>query len=191
MKTFDQIATEQGWNADSRETVLRTYISLDSDTKPASLEEFAQSVADTENAGSEFSTPVLKVPPFQMDVVGEYTGNAYPRTEEYRVHMIEEVGTDNCLLSIEDNAGNEVIDTLTITPELADGIISMSQIDHGLGGYEDDWTLPPGMDRRINWDLGSGDTFISLSSGHITEIAAWLRFATGEEDWDGGDEWEY
>lgn len=185
MSTFDEIAARQGWNADSRETVLRTYISLDSDRKPASLEEFAQSVADTENG------PVLKVPPLQMDVVGEYTGNAYPKQEEYRVHMVEEVGTDNCLLSIEDSAGNEVIETLTLTPELIDGIQKIALTDHSLGGYADDWKIPDGMDRTVTWTLGDASTFIALSSGHIDEIAAWLRFATGEEEWDGGDEWEY
>ena len=137
------------------------------------------------------SKPVMKVPPFQMDAAGEYTGDAYPRPEEYRIHMVEETGTDNMLLSVEDHAGNEVIETLTITPELADGIIGMAQIDHGLGGYEDDWKIPAGMDRTITWTLGDNATYLALSKGHIDEIASWLRFATGEEEWDGGDEWEY
>jgi hypothetical protein len=132
----------------------------------------------------------ITVPPLQMDVTGEYQGNAYPEAQELRIHMtILGTGEDFGLV-VEDNAGG-VINSVTISEAEADGIQKVASTEHSLAVYEDDWKMPPGIERTVQWDLGSGDTYLVLSSGHIDEIAAWLRFATGEEEWDGGEVWEY
>ena len=131
------------------------------------------------------------LPPFQMGVTGEYSGNSYPEQREYRVTMTQDP-TDGIQLNVEDTGGFPVAEPLHITPELIDGITWMALTNHSLDGYEDDWTLPAGMDRVMTWDLQThADVYISLSEPEIGEIAEWLRYASGEDEYNGNpDEWE-
>jgi len=129
------------------------------------------------------------LPRLEMDVLGSYEGNAYPEQAEYRIVMTRD---DSISFDVEDSSGSPVAPTLVLTEELADGIICMAGTDHSLSGYEDDWALPAGLDRQISWTLQTNlDVSIVLRSDHLDEIAAWLRYAIGEDVWDGDDEWEY
>jgi hypothetical protein len=186
-RTFDEVAAAQGWDADSREQVLKDFIA----TGGGDIDDYAQKRALEENEGAEEGI----VPPLQMDVVGEYTGNPYPEQYEYRVHMAQETGPDHVekpvVLWIENSSGGRV-GQAWFSPEEIDGIRSMSQIDHGLGGYDDDWTIPVGMDRQLTWTMPTEmDHTIRIDESQIDEIAQWLTFVLGEEEWTGGDEWEW
>ena len=187
MSTFDEIAERQGWNADSREGVLREFI----DGGFTDLDEFAQRRADEENAMAGGLPGGMLVPNLKMDVTGEYSGNAYPEEAEYRIVIEFHDHDEGWLMEVEHASGAKVGGT-ALTPEIVDGIVSMAQIDHGLGGYEDDWEIPAGMDRHIEWVLQTDmPHYVRLDESQIDEIAAWLRFATGAEEWTGGSEWEW
>jgi hypothetical protein len=124
------------------------------------------------------------VPDLNLDVSGTFEGNAYPATYEYRVTMAHDP-EDGIQLLVTDSGGAPVAKPLTITEELADGIISMGQTNHDLDGYQDDWTLPAGMGRTLSWILQTDmDHHVELGEGTITEIADWLEYATGEKTWD-------
>jgi hypothetical protein len=188
-KTFDDIAAAQGWNADSREQILREFI----DGGYLDLDDYAQKRAFEENEGSEFAQPPSpSLPDFSMDVVGEYTGNAYPEQTEYRIHMAQETDPDKpVVLWVEHSSGARVGQTW-FSPADIDGITSMASIDHSLSGYEDDWSLPSGMDRQLIWTLQTDlPHYVRLDAGNINEIAVWLGYATGENEWTGSDTWEY
>jgi hypothetical protein len=133
---------------------------------------------------------LVALPRLEMDVAGEYSGNAYPEAEEYRVHMRPMIGGERFLLTVENASGGE-INSVPLSMAEVDGIQKVASTDHGLDVYEDDWTIPVNIERSIHWDLGDAENFVRLNEAHIDEIAAWLRYATGEETWDGGDTWEY
>jgi hypothetical protein len=186
-KTFDDIAAAQGWNSDSRETVLRSFIDRNPRTDET-LAQFAQAIADEENG-------VTALPHLEMDVPGEYSGNAYPERHEYRIKMV--VAPDSpadeprFLLDVQDHNGSDV-GQQEFGPEEAEGIIKMASTDQDIGGYEDDWKFPAGMLRALTWTLQTDmDHEVVLNESHVDEVAAWLRYATGEETWDGGDSWEF
>jgi hypothetical protein len=177
-KTFDDIAAAQGWNAESREQILKDFIA----TGGTDLDDYARKRAIEENGTST-------LPDLSMDVTGEYQGNAYPETHEYRITMTRE--DDQFLMDIEDTTGMS-LGTTAFSAEEVDGITEMAMRDHSLSGYEDDWTIPEGMNREIVWTLPTdGDHWIQLKEGEIDEVAAWLRYATGEDEWTGGSEWEF
>jgi hypothetical protein len=184
--TFDSIAEIQGWNADSREQVLRSYIDSD---MTLSLAQFARNVADEEN-GVEHGGKA--VPDFQMDVRGEYQGNAYPETAEYRVRIVQD-RTDQMVMSVEDSGGHLVGSPLDLDEALIDGIRSMASTDHSLSAYEDDWDIPAGMDRHLTWLLQTDlDHCVVLDESRIDHIVDWLDYADGTKTWDWaeqGEEW--
>ena len=129
----------------------------------------------------------ITVPPFEMDVMGEYTGRPYPEQHEYRINMIQ--SDEGCVLGVETSSGSEVRE-FTLSPEEMDGILKAAQTDHSLDAYGDDWKFPVGMDRVITWDIGDGENDIRLSQGQIEEIADWCEYALGLSEWTGGDTWE-
>jgi hypothetical protein len=134
------------------------------------------------------------LPNFQKDVLGTSSSNAYPEYPEYRV-CIEQIGDGTKFqMWAEDTSGN-IIGEYTFDEEVAeDGIIAMAQINHGLDGYEDDWHLPDGMYRTIQWALPGlpVDVDIRLGEPDIDEVAAWLRFALGLDEYTGDPEnWEF
>jgi hypothetical protein len=132
--------------------------------------------------------PVM--PDLQMDVTGTYIGNPFPEQEDYRILL--QPYLHEFALTVESTSGT-VLGDMTITKELADGIIGMAGIDHGLDGYQDDWVLPTGLDRVMTWTIPAGsDNWIRLDEAQIDEIADWLRCATGEVEYTGDPErWEY
>jgi hypothetical protein len=146
------------------------------------------------NTGTAAPAPAARlVPDLSMDVTGEYQGNAYPEQREYRVTLAHDPG-DGIQMLVTDSGGAPVAKPLLVTPELAEGVISMADIDHDLSAYDDDWTLPSGMMRSLSWTLQTDmDCEITLDQGQINTIAEWLRYATGERDWDWttqGEEYE-
>jgi hypothetical protein len=180
--TFADIAEAQGWNAESRETILMMYIDGDQEMD---LPTFAQARADEENAGAS------GLPDLTMDVHGEYYGNAYPESADFRVRMSIMVPGDRYLLTVETADGTE-IDTVPLGEEEVDGIQKIASTDHSLEGYADDWTIPVGIDRTVHWDLSDAEHFVRLNEQQIDEIAQWLRFATGQDTYEGDPEnWEY
>jgi hypothetical protein len=126
------------------------------------------------------------LPDFEMDVTGEYSGNAYPEQRVYRI-KIQQVGDGTeFLLTVDDD-----IEGYRFDEYVADGITEMASRDHGLSGYEDDWSLPDGMNRALRWDIGDSENYIVLTEGQIDEVATWLRFALGLDTYDGpADRWE-
>jgi hypothetical protein len=81
---------------------------------------------------------------------------------------------------------------MVLTDEEVEGLQRVASTDHGLGAFDDDWKIPAGMDRTIEWTLQTDiDHTVRLDTTDIDEIAAWFRFATGEEVWDGGEDWEF
>ena len=184
-KAFDDIAKAQGWNAQSRETVLMTYIDGD---QAVDLPTYAQRVADEEN-GIEHEGKA--VPDFKSHGTGEYYGNAYPEQFEYTLRCSENAD-EQFVLVAEDNSGGEIV-SVTFTDEDADGIQRMATTDHGLGAYEDDWQIPPGMNRVLTWDISDNPEYgLVLNESQITELGHWLTYALGETKWDWdtqGEEW--
>jgi hypothetical protein len=182
-KTFDDVAEAQGWDVRSREIVMQGFIA--SHPHGGDLVAYAQSRADEENE-------TTALPNLQMDLEGKYNGGQYWNPAEYRVQMAVEDDVEKpVVLWVEDTAGNRV-GQAWFGPEEIDGIICMASTDHTLSGYSDDWKLPDGLDRQISWVLQTDmDHEVVLDESQIDEIAAWLRFATGEETWDGGEDWEY
>ena len=132
------------------------------------------------------------LPDFAMDVPGWYGGNAYPETHEYRITVSGTV-TDGFVLKAEDHLGGQVAE-FGFDSDVADSLIDIGGRDHTLSGYEDDWSLPDGLDRMLVWDIPTTETDheIRLHQGQIDNIREWLRFALGFEVYDGNpDMWEF
>lgn len=135
------------------------------------------------------------LPEFTKDVEGKEYGGAYYHDAEYRIRMAVEDDQPETpvVLWVEDSAGNR-IDQQWLTPELIEGIIKIASINHGLdgSGYDDDWTFPVGMDRVLVWAVTTkGNHRVEVGSDVVDEVAAWLRYATGEDEWTGGEDWEF
>jgi len=131
------------------------------------------------------------LPAFAKDVSGQCYGGAFWDSADYRVRIKEVQHVYH--LTVENSSGHRVGE-MVIDDGIADGIARMASTDHGLSGYEDDWTIPPGMERVLTWVLPMNDETHSvvLNEAVIDEIAAWLEYATGEETYDGDPEnWEY
>jgi hypothetical protein len=132
------------------------------------------------------------VPDFQMDVAGEYGGNAYPESHGLRIG-ITVLGTGEDFGLTVETEGGDVVGSMTISLDEADGIIRMGTTDHSLSGYEDDWKIPGGMERTIEWVLPTDMNYtVILNANQIDEVAEWFSYATGEKTWDWaeqGEEW--
>jgi hypothetical protein len=134
------------------------------------------------------------VPDLTMEVVGEFGGDAYPRQYEYEVRLAHDPA-DGVQMLVTDSGGAPIAQPLVLDDATIDGIISMSSIDHDLSGYEDDWTLPVGMQRVLTWMLQTDmDHTVELDASQIDQIAEWLTYATGEKTWnwdEQGEEWVF
>jgi len=132
------------------------------------------------------------VPDFVLDVGGEYGGNAYPEQVALRVGITVLGTKEDYGLTVE-TTGGDVVGSMTISRTEADGIMSMARIDHDLSGYEDDWAIPTGMIRTLQWVLPTDvDYEVVLTANQIDEVADWLDYATGTLTWDWaeqGEEW--
>lgn len=132
------------------------------------------------------------LPDLQMDLTGRYNGGAYWNEAEYRVIAREADDIGTYAIVVEDTAGNVVGEQVLSAEQTAD-LIDVASRDHSLSGFDDDWDLPRGIERRIEWVLQTNmDHEIVLTSDQIDEVAMWLRYATGVAEYDGNpDEWEY
>jgi len=131
------------------------------------------------------------LPDFQMSVAGEYYGNPYPQAADYLVRIVQINDGTEFVLTVENSSGGEV-NVMPLTEADADGIFKVAATDHSLSGYEDDWKIPPGIERSVRWDLGDGDNFVQLAGGEIDEVATWLRYALAIDEYTGpSDSWEY
>ncbi len=186
MKTFDEIAAEQGWNADSREQILRDFIN----TGGQDLDDYALKRAFEEN-GIEHEGK--KVPDFQMDVTGEYQGNAYPEPQAYRIRIAPH-DEEFFSLTVENESGG-IVGSVSLGDAEIDGIDKASLTDYSAPLEDGDWTFPAGMSIALTWQMPTdGDVYVVLDQGHIDQIANWFRYATGEKTWDwgtDGEEWEF
>lgn len=118
---------------------------------------------------------------FSMAVAGEYSGDAYPSQQDYRI-TITVLGTGEDFGMVVENASGGVVGSAILSSDEADGLISMASIDHSLSGYEDDWAIPVGMGRVLTWTLDTDDdVWISLREDQIDEIAHWLAHALAPE----------
>jgi len=134
------------------------------------------------------------LPKFEKDVTGEYSGNAYPEQAEYRVYIEQTGDGTKFQMWTEDSCGS-VVGMYVFDDLIAeDGIIAMATTNHGLDGYEDDWHLPDGMYRTLQWLVPTlpFDVDIRLSEDDIDSIAGWLNYALGHAEYDGPeDAWEF
>ena len=131
------------------------------------------------------------LPDFQKDVEGQCYGGAFWSPAEYRIRIVQITPGDRFQMTVELGDGTKVGET-TLSDAEADGIIRMGSTDHSLSGYEDDWKIPAGMDRVIEWTLQTDiNHTVRLDENVISEIGAWFGFALGFEVWDGGEEWEF
>jgi hypothetical protein len=132
------------------------------------------------------------LPAFQKDVAGQYYGGAFWDSDDFRVKIVTLDGTGETFrMSIETSDGTEVGE-YEFDMYAAEGIARMASTDHGLGAYEDDWTIPPGMRRMLTWTLPTSEGYlVVVDEDVIEEINAWLEYATGEKTWDGREDWEY
>ena len=133
----------------------------------------------------------MSVPDFQRDLPGEYHGNAYPEQRLYRIRI--KPGEDGTfVLTVEDTGGTLVGTPQVFDEALVEGIQWMASTNHGLDGYEDDWSLPVGMTRQLLWVLPTDISHqIVLDEGHVDEIDEWFDYALGRKVWTGGEEWEF
>jgi hypothetical protein len=133
------------------------------------------------------------LPAFEKDVQGQYYGGAFWDDDDYRIKIVTTDGTgEKFLMTVETSDGTEV-SQIEFGAAEADGIARMASTDHGLGGYEDDWTIPMGMGRTLTWTLpmDNDSHTVVVHEDVIDEIADWLEYATGEKTWDGGEVWEF
>jgi hypothetical protein len=132
------------------------------------------------------------LPAMVKDVSGQYYGGAFWDSADYRVKIVTLDGSgEKFQMTVESASGGEV-GTYEFGPAEAEGIARMASTDHGLGAYEDDWTIPSGMGRTLSWSLPTVmDHLVVLEQDVIDEIADWLEYATGEKTWDGGEVWEF
>jgi hypothetical protein len=132
------------------------------------------------------------LPAFVKDVSGQYYGGAFWDSADYRVKIVALDGTGkNFRMTVETAGGSEVGEYEFGMAEV-EGIARMASTDHGLGAYQDDWTIPFGMGRVLTWDLPTIEHhLVTVDEDVVEEIAAWLRFATGEDEWTGGSDWEW
>jgi len=130
------------------------------------------------------------LPAFSKDIRGEYFGGAFWDSDDYRVHIVALDGTGTqFLLTVETSDGGEVGQT-ELSRDEVDGILKMASTDHDISGYEDDWTFPAGMVRVLTWTLQTDiNHTVVLNEADIDEVAAWFRYAIGEDEWTGGSEW--
>lgn len=131
----------------------------------------------------------MTLPRFQKDLVGTYDGSIYSMPTELRVLLAED--PHGFRLTVETGIGVEV-GNQALTMVEAEGIIKMASTDHDIGVYEDDWTFPVGMRRVLTWTLETDSNYhLVLNEADIDEVATWLRYATGEEQYEGDpDIWE-
>jgi hypothetical protein len=132
------------------------------------------------------------LPDFVKDVSGQYYGGAFWDSADYRVIIqIADDAGKNFRMTVETASGG-VAGEYEFGMAEAEGIARMASMDHDLGGYEDDWTIPIGMRRTLSWTLPTTDDhLVTIDQDVIEEIAAWLEYATGEKTWDGGEDWEF
>ncbi len=135
---------------------------------------------------------MITLPALVKDVSGQYYGGAFWDSADYRIKIVTLDGSgENFRMTVESASGGEV-GTYEFGLAEAEGIARMASTDHGLGAYEDDWTIPSGMGRTLSWSLPTVmDHLVVLEQDVIDEIADWLEYATGQKTWTGGDEWEF
>lgn len=185
MTTFEDIADAQGWNADSREMVLKDFIG----TRPngGDLVAYAQKRADEENQRK-------RVPDLVITVTGQYGGgHGWSSGCVYQVTLAELDTGEDFGLVVEDASG-DVVNSMALTVDLVVGIRAMTTIDHNINTAEEDWVLPEGMRRILVWDVGDFENVVVLNQAKIEEIAEWLVYAVGDKEWDWdeqGEEWSY
>jgi len=130
------------------------------------------------------------LPDLQMDVTGEYCGNAYPESAEYRIRITQINDGTEFVLSVENSSGGE-INVIPLKEADADGILKVAETSHSLSGYDGDWKIPVGIERSVHWDLSDAENYVRLNESDIDEIAQWLRYALALDDYDGGETWEF
>jgi len=134
-----------------------------------------------------------RLPAFEMDVTGEYSGNAYPEQHEYRVKIVTLDGTgEKFLLDVQDHNGSDV-GQYEFDFEIAEGIQKMAMTMHDINVYEDDWKFPAGMSRVLTWHLPLDyENYVVLNEDDLAQISDWLDYAMPDgKDYDGPeDQWE-
>ena len=134
----------------------------------------------------------MSLPDMQLDIVGAYAGGAYVMDADYRIRFSLDVPDDSAFrITVETEEGT-LVGTDLFSEGVAEAVMDMAHHDHSLSGFQDDWDIPKGMDRHIEWTLQTDlPHHVRLDSGHIDEIAAWLEYAVGEKEWVDGEEWSY
>lgn len=131
-------------------------------------------------------TTTNDLPDLQMDLRGEYQGNAYPEQRDYRLSALTPRHEHaHVTVIVEDSDGNAV-SLIVLSAEAVDEIIRAASINYGDFEY-----APLYVTIGMNLTLDTMQHDVRLNEGQIEELAAWLRYAIGDETWTGGETWEY
>lgn len=134
----------------------------------------------------------MSLPDMELDVVGVQSGGAYEIPTEYRVRLSTDVPDDSAFRMVVHTSDGALVGVDLFSDGVAEAVTDMAHHDHSLSGFADDWDIPKGMDRHIEWNLPiEPPHHVRLDSHHIDEIAAWLEYAVGEKEWVDGEEWSY
>lgn len=115
------------------------------------------------------------VPPMTLTVRAELFGGQY--LEQRELHAVFTCVNGAVRIEAQDDIGAPRL-TLELDPDAAraalDALHERSHVKEVAG--------VPGLERRLRWQLTEGSDSCDLS-GDLEEIAAWLGYATGEEQW--------
>jgi len=127
------------------------------------------------------------LPNLTIEIGGRRYGGAYWNEADYTVTFTATPGNPLVTVTTENSSG-QVLGTVSLSPENQDALIkNHTCTDPVLDGLSD----IPGLARTTVWQLGDDTNDVALIESNMDEIVEWLRYSTGELDWDGGPDWEY
>jgi len=127
------------------------------------------------------------LPNLTIEIGGRRYGGAYWNEADYTVTFTATPGNPLVTVTTENSSG-QVLSTISLSPENQDALIK----DHACTDpVFDGLSSIPGLARTTVWEVGDDANEATLTSRNMDEIVEWLRYSTGELDWDGGPDWEY
>lgn len=129
-------------------------------------------------------TTFTRVPHLSMLETGHTYGGQHYTEREYEI-TFETDARGGASVTLADTAGNTVWDTHLDEAELAAAHRMVTRAPE-----------PPakpiaGLHVAPVWSLGDDFDYVVLLSSQLEQVGAWLEYATGAKDWDGGPDWEY
>lgn len=125
-----------------------------------------------------------RLPHLTLLETGRTYGGQYYTEREYEI-TFETDPRGGASVTLADTAGN----TLWYTHLDAAGVAAA----HQMTTREPELADRPvaGLHVAPVWTLGDDSDYVVLLSSQLAEIGAWLEYARGAKEWDGGPDWEY